>query len=119
VTVCKCDKDCRYPWNCDDKPVTRPAENQGVAKLQQTVERVFDWIDTVLVNDVRPNTQAARAALRDLAAKAELAEELGEALRESFTYWPATPEQFLEFPPEHDRVKRIIGPLARLDGVGE
>lgn len=103
--------------------VTLPSENQArgeaptVAKLQQTVEaalffhRAFDCEACV--------ADGLRAALRDLAAKAELAEELGEALRESFTYWPATPEQFLEFPPEHDRVKRIIGPLARLDGVGE
>jgi len=79
-----------------------PAENQ------QTVERVFDWIDTVLVNDVRPNTQAARAALRDLVAQADDARAALEQI-------DRLGDHRAEYP---GLVKQIVRhALARLDGA--
>jgi len=86
--------------------VTRPAENQ------QTVERALrrcpNWPHPETVACVYcVQTEDARAALRDLVAQAELAAELGEALRAAHD-----PERWSDF-----LTMQVDDLLARLDGA--
>ena len=85
-----------------------------VAKLQQTVEaalrRCPNWPHPETVACVYcVQTEDARAALRDLVAQAELAVDMGEALRAAHD-----PERWSDF-----LTMQTEDLLARLDGIAD